>query len=98
MDIIKKISKQPTEKRQYNIKDFVVYPKHGVGKIVAVEKAKIAQRQRVVEVLKRSITVPARVLMCLHPYDKPRVFTRSWCMYEGQFISRYHFYLIFICV
>ena len=38
---IKKIVKQPTEKKIYNIKDYVVYPKHGVGKIVAVEKAKI---------------------------------------------------------
>jgi len=38
---IKKIEKQPNEKRIYNIKDYVVYPKHGVGKIVSVEKAKI---------------------------------------------------------
>ena len=38
---IKKIKKQPTEKRIYNIKDYVVYAKHGVGKIVAVEKATI---------------------------------------------------------
>ena len=38
---IKKISKQPTEKRIYNVKDYVVYPKHGVGKIIAIEKAKI---------------------------------------------------------
>ncbi len=38
---IKKILKQPTEKKLYNLKDYVVYPKHGVGKIIAVEKAKI---------------------------------------------------------
>jgi len=38
---IKKILKQPTEKKNYNIKDYVVYPKHGVGKIISVEKAKI---------------------------------------------------------
>ena len=38
---IKKIKKQASEKRIYNVKDYVVYPKHGVGKIVAVEKAKI---------------------------------------------------------
>ena len=36
---IKKIKKQATEKRIYNLKDFVVYPKHGVGKITAIEKA-----------------------------------------------------------
>jgi len=39
--LIKKIKKQPTEKKIYNIKDYVVYPKHGVGKIVSVDKAKI---------------------------------------------------------
>ena len=38
---IKKILKQPVEKRSYNIKDYVVYPKHGVGKIISVDKAKI---------------------------------------------------------
>ena len=36
---IKKIKKQPNEKRVYNIKDYVVYPKHGVGKIISVDKA-----------------------------------------------------------
>ena len=40
---IKKIVKQPTEKRIYNIKDHVVYPKHGVGKIIAIERAKIGE-------------------------------------------------------
>ena len=40
---IKKIKKQPTEKRIYNVNDFVVYPKHGVGKIIAVEKAVIGE-------------------------------------------------------
>ena len=39
--LIKKIKKQPTEKRVYNVNDFVVYPKHGVGKILSIEKAVI---------------------------------------------------------
>ena len=38
---IKKIQKQPLEKKIYNVKDYVVYPKHGVGKIISVDKAKI---------------------------------------------------------
>ena len=38
---IKKILKQPTEKKEYNVKDYVVYPKHGVGKILSIDKAKI---------------------------------------------------------
>ena len=40
---IKKIKKQPNEKKVYNIKDYVVYPKHGVGKIVAIDKATIGK-------------------------------------------------------
>jgi len=38
---IKKIKKQPSEKRIYNVNNYVVYPKHGVGKIVSVDSAKI---------------------------------------------------------
>ncbi len=38
---IKKIKKQPTEKRIYNVNEYVVYPKHGVGKITSIEKAVI---------------------------------------------------------
>ena len=33
---IKKIKKQATEKKLYDVKDFVVYPKHGVGKILSL--------------------------------------------------------------
>ena len=40
---IKKIKKQANEKRIYNVKDYVVYPKHGVGKIVAIDKATIGK-------------------------------------------------------
>ena len=38
---IKKVLKQPIEKKSYNVKDYVVYPKHGVGKIISIDKAKI---------------------------------------------------------
>ena len=38
---IKKIKKQSTEKRSYKIKDFVVYPKHGVGQITEFKKINI---------------------------------------------------------
>ena len=40
---IKKIKKQNSEKRIYNIKDYVVYPKHGVGKLISVDIAKIGE-------------------------------------------------------
>ena len=38
---IKKIKKQASEKREYKIKDFVVYPKHGVGQITEFKKVSI---------------------------------------------------------
>jgi len=39
--IIKKIKKQETEKKQYKVKDYVVYPKHGVGQITEIKKITI---------------------------------------------------------
>ena len=69
---IKKIKKQPTEKRQYNLKDFVVYPKHGVGKITAVEKATIGEidiqfYKIFIEKEKLTLTVPINQQSKLRP-------------------------------
>ena len=38
---IKKVKKQDVEKREYKIKDYVVYPKHGVGQITEFKKINI---------------------------------------------------------
>ena len=38
---IKKIKKQETEKKEYKPKDYVVYPKHGVGQILSVSSKTI---------------------------------------------------------
>ena len=69
---IKKVKKQPTEKRIYNLKDFVVYPKHGVGKINAIEKAKIGEidiqfYKILVEKEKLTLTVPINQQSKLRP-------------------------------
>jgi len=69
---IKKVKKQPTEKRIYNLKDFVVYPKHGVGKITAIEKANIGQidiqfYKIFVEKEKLTLTVPINQQSKLRP-------------------------------
>tara|TARA_E500000178_G_scaffold274364_1_gene272953 strand:- start:614 stop:1285 length:672 start_codon:yes stop_codon:yes gene_type:complete len=69
---IKKIKKQATEKRQYNLKDFVVYPKHGVGKILSIEKAKIGQidiqfYKIFIEKEKLTLTVPINQQSNLRP-------------------------------
>ena len=69
---IKKIKKQPTEKKIYNLKDFVVYPKHGVGKIIAIEKATIGEidihfYKILVEKEKLTLTVPINQQSKLRP-------------------------------
>ena len=69
---IKKIKKQSTEKRIYNLKDFVVYPKHGVGQITAVEKANIGEidiqfYKIFVEKEKLTLTVPINQQSKLRP-------------------------------
>ena len=69
---IKKIKKQATEKRLFDIKDFVVYPKHGVGKIMAIEKATIGQIEIqfykiFVEKEKLTLTVPINQQTNLRP-------------------------------
>ena len=42
---IKKIKKQETEKKEYKIKDYVIYPKHGVGQITEFKKINISSSQ-----------------------------------------------------
>ena len=69
---IKKIKKQPTEKKVYNLKDHVVYPKHGVGIIMAVEKATIGEidiqfYKILVEKEKLTLTVPINQQSKLRP-------------------------------
>ena len=39
---ITKVKKQETEKRVYKVKDYVIYPKHGIGQITSVDKDTIA--------------------------------------------------------
>jgi len=38
---IKKVKKQETEKKEYKVNDYVVYPKHGVGQITEFKKINI---------------------------------------------------------
>ena len=69
---IKKIKKQATEKKEYNINDFVVYPKHGVGKIVSVEKATIGDiginfYKILIERDKLTLTIPINQQSHLRP-------------------------------
>ena len=40
---ILKIKKQNTEKRIFKIKDYIVYPKHGVGQIMLISSKVIGE-------------------------------------------------------
>ena len=40
--VITKVAKQESDKKIYKVKDNVIYPKHGVGQIVAIENSVIA--------------------------------------------------------
>ena len=69
---IKKIKKQPTEKKLYAINQHVVYPKHGVGKIIAIEKAKIGDisinfYKVMIERDKLTLTIPINQQSHLRP-------------------------------
>ncbi len=69
---IKKIKKQATEKKEYSVNDFVVYPKHGVGKIVSVEKATIGDiginfYKILIERDKLTLTIPINQQSHLRP-------------------------------
>ena len=69
---LKKIKKHSTEKRLYEVKDFIVYPKHGVGKIMTVEKASIGQIEIqfykiFIEKEKLTLTVPINQQSNLRP-------------------------------
>ena len=69
---IKKVKKQATEKKIYNLKDYVVYPKHGVGKITNVEKAIIGEIEIqfykiFIEKEKLTLTVPINQQSKLRP-------------------------------
>jgi CarD family transcriptional regulator len=78
---IKKIKKQPTEKKLYVVKDSVVYPKHGVGRIIAVEKATIGQidiqfYKIFIEKEKLTLTVPINQQVNLRPISSINQITK----------------------
>ena len=69
---IKKITTQATEKKEYSVNDFVVYPKHGVGKIISVEKATIGDiginfYKILIERDKLTLTIPINQQSHLRP-------------------------------
>ena len=86
---IKKIKKQAVEKKIYNIKDFVVYPKHGVGKIVAIEKAKIGSiditfYKVLIEKEKLTLSIPLNQQSHLRPVSSVNQINKTITILKGK--------------
>ena len=86
---IKKIKKQPTEKKIYNVKDFVVYPKHGVGKIVSVDKAKIGEiditfYKVLIEKEKLTLSIPLNQQSHLRPVSSINQVNKAISVLKGK--------------
>ncbi len=86
---IKKIKKQPTEKKVYNVKDFVVYPKHGVGKIISVDKAKIGDiditfYKVLIEKEKLTLSIPLNQQSHLRPVSSINQVNKAITVLKGK--------------
>jgi len=87
--LIKKIKKQPTEKKIYNIKDYVVYPKHGVGKIISVDKAKIGNidinfYKVLIEKEKLTLSIPINQQSHLRPVSSINQINKAISVLKGK--------------
>ena len=86
---IKKVLKQPNEKKIYNVKDFVVYPKHGVGKIVSIDKAKIGNiditfYKVLIEKEKLTLSIPLNQQSHLRPVSSINQINKAISILKGK--------------
>ena len=86
---IKKIKKQPNEKKIYNVKDYIVYPKHGVGRIMSVDKAKIGNIEIsfykiLIEKEKLTLSIPLNQQSNLRPVSSINQINRAISILKGK--------------
>tara|TARA_Y100001954_G_scaffold196404_1_gene212729 strand:- start:352 stop:1098 length:747 start_codon:yes stop_codon:yes gene_type:complete len=86
---IKKIKKQENEKRIYKIKDYVIYPKHGIGQIISIDKLNIANID--VSVYKIEITkdrlhltIPTNQQQHLRPLSSSNQVNKALTILKGK--------------
>ena len=87
--VIKKIKKQPTEKGIYSVKNYVVYPKHGVGKIMSIEKAKIGSIEInfykvLIEKEKLTLSIPLNQQSHLRPVSSINQINKAISILKGK--------------
>ena len=86
---IKKVTKQESDKKIYKIKDHVIYPKHGVGQIVAVETSVIAEIEMTyykIQVTKDKLvlTIPVNQQGNLRPISSVNQINKAISILKGK--------------
>ena len=86
---IKKIKKQENEKRIYKVKDYVIYPKHGIGQIISIDKLNIANIDVSVykiEITKDrlNLTIPTNQQQHLRPLSSPNQVNKALAILKGK--------------
>ena len=86
---IKKIKKQETEKRTYKVKDYVIYPKHGIGQIISVDKLTIAGIEASVYKIeitkdKLNLTIPTNQQQHLRPLSSLNQINKAFSILKGK--------------
>ena len=86
---IKKIKKQESEKRIYKVKDYVIYPKHGIGQIISIDKLNIANIDVSVykiEITKDrlNLTIPTNQQQHLRPLSSSNQVNKALTILKGK--------------
>ncbi len=86
---IKKIKKQENEKRIYKVKDYVIYPKHGIGQIISIDKLNIANIDVSVykiEITKDrlNLTIPTNQQQHLRPLSSSNQVNKALAILKGK--------------
>ena len=87
--VITKVAKQESDKRIYKIKDHVIYPKHGVGQIVAIENSVIADIEMTyykIQVTKDKLilTIPVNQQGNLRPISSVNQINKAISILKGK--------------
>jgi len=86
---IKPKAKQESDKKIYKIKDYVIYPKHGVGQIVAIENSVIADIEMTyykIQVTKDKLilTIPVNQQGNLRPISSVNQINKAISILKGK--------------
>ena len=87
--IITKVTKQESDKKIYKIKDHVIYPKHGVGQITAIESSVIADIEMTyykIQVTKDKLilTIPVNQQGNLRPISSVNQINKAISILKGK--------------